>query len=413
MVATAKEDFADSESSQSRLISAEAKDAETLYSMILDYEAAQQFLFGEYFDSAADSVGHTESESNKNSKCTSNTMQSGIGVACDTNILSSAPQDSSSPIKSVPLFRSERPTNVNIHKNVLLIISTELLKSEESDEKPECAKANNPPDENYAVYNQSGVKVSTATPAEPQFSPPSSQEGLISNTLANSRATNSHYPDGMGPQPPLDSPPSSNIYNRPYNPEKLESVFSGVFNTLSNDSSGANFSSNTKTYQAEPLMSLGQQNEEKPIIESASACYRNPILETCDFPYTPIAPITFPTRDSSLRLILHEDMLTPRSEASLERQITPVLTYSWTKWICLMISGLVVVPVYFFLAFGMLDKKGFYFHNFCSDNKKLIANFKYHQRYSVKQKLLSFIVGVFWLAVILAMIGVGFGLGLT
>lgn len=89
----------------------------------------------------------------------------------------------------------------------------------------------------------------------------------------------------------------------------------------------------------------------------------------------------------------------------------------WLKWFTMMMMGLVAVPIYFMITFGFFDYGG-HFENSLertlgATEKELEVQMLYFRRYSRTQKILSFIFGIFWVLVVLAMIGVGFGLGVT
>jgi len=87
----------------------------------------------------------------------------------------------------------------------------------------------------------------------------------------------------------------------------------------------------------------------------------------------------------------------------------------WSKWFTMMVMGLVAVPIYFMLSFGFFDYGGYY--EFSLDRtlneKHDDVLVRYFRRYTRSQKVLSCIFGVFWIMVVLAMIGVGFGLAIT
>lgn len=128
--------------------------------------------------------------------------------------------------------------------------------------------------------------------------------------------------------------------------------------------------------------------------------------------YVPTMPKTLRICDSTEKLLFHREMLSPRNfEDKLELQSTPLTTYSWAQWSVVIITGFVVIPVHFLLAFGMLDQKGNYME--MRKYEKTPHSLKYHQRYSARQKLVSLLIGVVWVCIVLAMIGVSFGVGLT
>lgn len=81
---------------------------------------------------------------------------------------------------------------------------------------------------------------------------------------------------------------------------------------------------------------------------------------------------------------------------------------SWTKWALLMVMGLVAVPIYFLLAFGCFD-----FGGYSTRLRKIPlgpVNRHYFSCYTYWQKLWSFVIGVVWLMLVFAAIAIGFGL---
>lgn len=127
--------------------------------------------------------------------------------------------------------------------------------------------------------------------------------------------------------------------------------------------------------------------------------------------YAPTMPKTLWICDSTEKLLFHREMLSPNLEDKLELQSTPLTTYSWAQWCVVVITGFVVIPVHFLLAFGMLDQKGCYME--MRKYEKTPHSLKYHQRYSARQKLVSLLIGVVWICIVLVMIGVSFGVCLT
>lgn len=88
----------------------------------------------------------------------------------------------------------------------------------------------------------------------------------------------------------------------------------------------------------------------------------------------------------------------------------------WSRWAVMMVMGLVAVPVLFMISFGFFDYGGHHDYSLTrsiDNEKKGDVQMRYFQRYTPLQKMLSFALGVFWILVVLAMIGVGFGLGIS
>lgn len=85
---------------------------------------------------------------------------------------------------------------------------------------------------------------------------------------------------------------------------------------------------------------------------------------------------------------------------------------SWAKWVSMMIVGLVGVPIYFMLTFGFFDYGGYYEYSLdrTLNEKDTDIQLRYFLRYTRTQKVLSSVIGIIWILIVLAMIGVGFGL---
>ena len=91
-------------------------------------------------------------------------------------------------------------------------------------------------------------------------------------------------------------------------------------------------------------------------------------------------------------------------QESQDNNITKqTLEYPWINWSLLMILGLIVPPLYFIIPIGLLD----------GDYLGLRYANKPSRKFSTKQKIISLILGILWLLIVLAMIGVGIGLGVT
>ena len=90
--------------------------------------------------------------------------------------------------------------------------------------------------------------------------------------------------------------------------------------------------------------------------------------------------------------------------------------YSYWYFATMMILGLILPPIYFLIPTGTFDRlliPG------TSTNSKIHYNPQVRSRrnniirFSTVQKLISMLIGLFWIAVVLAMIGVGIGLSQT
>lgn len=91
---------------------------------------------------------------------------------------------------------------------------------------------------------------------------------------------------------------------------------------------------------------------------------------------------------------------------------------SWGEWAAYMGVGLVLVPIYFLLALGYFDFGG---HirvlslipplTRAVERHRTLVDRRFYQRFTRRQKMLSWTFGIFWICVVLAMIGVGIGVG--
>lgn len=85
----------------------------------------------------------------------------------------------------------------------------------------------------------------------------------------------------------------------------------------------------------------------------------------------------------------------------LEKNAEP-LPVPWAKWAAVMVCGLVALPIYFMMAFGLFDHGGYW-------ERPRGAGLG-RAKYSKLQRVLSLCIGLVWLAIVFAMIGVGLGL---
>ncbi|KAI5960376.1 uncharacterized protein KGF55_004668 [Candida pseudojiufengensis] len=106
----------------------------------------------------------------------------------------------------------------------------------------------------------------------------------------------------------------------------------------------------------------------------------------------------------------------PKQQSELEENTYKFQNYSNLKFGILMILGLIIPPIYFLIPIGLFDDNlsknnsyyggGLRFYNKSKDRVII-------KRFTKWQKITSFIFGILWVSVILAMIGVGLGIGLT
>lgn len=91
--------------------------------------------------------------------------------------------------------------------------------------------------------------------------------------------------------------------------------------------------------------------------------------------------------------------------------------YPWWYFGLLMVLGLFVPPVYFLITCGVFDvnnkfqqfRLNYYFQQYSRHNRELPRRVKFTRT----QKWISFLFGLFWISVIVSMIGTGLGLALT
>lgn len=108
--------------------------------------------------------------------------------------------------------------------------------------------------------------------------------------------------------------------------------------------------------------------------------------------------------DSSYEDLEKNDLKTPLNHASYN-------THSWPLFILVMLIGLVIPPIYILLAVGFFDNNTYY-HQYLQ-LAYLVVNPNQNKRFSKTQKLVSFIIGLTWLCIVLAMLGVGLGIGIS
>ena len=93
--------------------------------------------------------------------------------------------------------------------------------------------------------------------------------------------------------------------------------------------------------------------------------------------------------------------------------------YPWLQFGALMCVALVVPPVFFLISLGVFDGNnglqsyygGMRYYN--SEKGGASSNIVVVKKFSFTQKMLSFVIGLAWILIVLAMIGVGLGVGLT
>lgn len=128
------------------------------------------------------------------------------------------------------------------------------------------------------------------------------------------------------------------------------------------------------------------------------------------------SPAPSVTRDSIERHRGHEKMFydSEKNAAEMPVQQPRSLDMPWSKWLCMMVAGLVAVPVFFLLAVGAFDHGGFARkadRQGTFSEKTELVNWRFRRRYTRPQKLASLILGLAWVSIVAAMIAVGFGVG--
>lgn len=81
--------------------------------------------------------------------------------------------------------------------------------------------------------------------------------------------------------------------------------------------------------------------------------------------------------------------------------------YSYPKFLLLILIGLIVPPIFFLLTLGVFDTSNPSNHSGLSYYKGDLG-----KKFSKTQKIISLIIGLLWFSVVIAMIGVGIGLGI-
>ena len=106
-------------------------------------------------------------------------------------------------------------------------------------------------------------------------------------------------------------------------------------------------------------------------------------------------PRTEKLRDSEERRTSHERMFYEKDIFHLP----PISKryHSWYYFLLIMIVGLVAPPVYYLVTLGVMDRRR--------------SRHGPQPRFLRGQKLVSLVIGIVWILVVLAMMGVGFGIG--
>ena len=145
-------------------------------------------------------------------------------------------------------------------------------------------------------------------------------------------------------------------------------------------------------------------------------------------PLIPVTKITIPIPEDSVRRPAPQPENERYDFAQIEKEIEylgrkrtvtqspQVENHSWAKFGSLMILGLVVPPIYLLITCGLFDNNrrssSQYYSGISYYNEKKESSKRYGlvKKFSRAQKIISCLVGLAWFAIVLAMIGLAFGL---
>lgn len=89
-------------------------------------------------------------------------------------------------------------------------------------------------------------------------------------------------------------------------------------------------------------------------------------------------------------------------------------TYLWGHWLVMMVLGLIIIPIHFMIFLGVLDRDPLAHHQYLAMFYSAPMGKKPRtEKYTKAQKIASAVIGVCWLAIVIAMIIVGLVVGLT
>lgn len=144
------------------------------------------------------------------------------------------------------------------------------------------------------------------------------------------------------------------------------------------------------------------------------------MLESSYNPFSPRTEISgIPRINSADNSITSPEFTDPLDEEDQEYSyyrkhgnITRPSYFGWPYFMLMMLAGLLMPPIYFLLSLGVFDKlknsKNYYTGIYY--RQQYLANRAKIVKFTPVQKLLSLFLGLFWSAVIFAMIGVAFGI---
>lgn len=180
----------------------------------------------------------------------------------------------------------------------------------------------------------------------------------------------------------------------------------------------SDISSNNSNYSHEISIPTLRHSEKSPFIPNKS---KPPVN----------VPPHVPTHDITIKQKIHEQMHQTKSPSTSgpkeafevksdfsfydqlsEESFVAPKSFSWRYFSVMMMVGLLIPPVYFLLSLGIFDRLGTaqHFYSGIYYKKQYLINRNKLVKFSTVQKSVSFIIGIFWFGVILAMIGVGLGI---
>lgn len=160
-----------------------------------------------------------------------------------------------------------------------------------------------------------------------------------------------------------------------------------------------------------------------PRLSVAKKTIANPQRSLVNFPEV---PLTLVVLDHYSQHTLHERMFAdepgvspfPIDLGSLEKAASSGYVekpkfYSWGRWASMMVAALLIIPLFFMIPLGMLDVLPQATYNLAMFYSGHRGEKPVARKYSKSQKVALTVVGMGWIVIVLAMIGVGLGVGLT
>ncbi|CAK7897147.1 hypothetical protein CAAN1_27S00518 [[Candida] anglica] len=118
------------------------------------------------------------------------------------------------------------------------------------------------------------------------------------------------------------------------------------------------------------------------------------------------------TKDSSQRYHIPHD-LEKGTDGKYNNRNHNSENYSWVRFFAMISLGFIAPPIFFLLTMGSFDSRKIPSSCYTGTGSYYYANGEKRRKFSTTQKLTSLVLGLFWCAVVVAMIGVGFGVGLS